>query len=44
MGLGIAIAKRLVMLSGGTFSIDSVPGTGTTITIAFSAARSAAAA
>jgi len=32
-GLGLAISKSLVELHGGTFTIDSVEGSGTTVTI-----------
>jgi two-component system, sensor histidine kinase and response regulator len=34
VGLGLAIARRLVELHDGQFAIDSAPGAGTTITIA----------
>ena len=39
-GLGLAIAKRLIELHGGLLDFKSVPGGGTTITIALPAARS----
>jgi signal transduction histidine kinase len=35
-GLGLAIAKRAVERAGGTISIDSAPGHGTTVTIRLS--------
>src|SRR5262249_13780449 len=38
MALGIAVAKRLIELQGGSFAIASVPGEGTQIEIKFSAA------
>jgi two-component system, OmpR family, sensor kinase len=38
-GLGLAIAKELLEAQGGTISIESVPGEGTTVTIRFLAAR-----
>ena len=39
-GLGLPLAKAFVELHQGAFQIESVPGRGTTITIAFPAARS----
>jgi two-component system sensor histidine kinase/response regulator len=36
-GLGLAIAKRLTELNGGTFSINSVPGRETRLTVSFPA-------
>ncbi len=36
-GLGLPLAKRLVELHGGTLSVDSAPGRGTTVTIALPA-------
>ena len=38
-GLGLSIAKALVELHGGTLSIKSVVGRGTTVTIALPPAR-----
>jgi two-component system cell cycle sensor histidine kinase PleC len=32
-GLGLPLARQLVQLHGGALEIDSVPGTGTTVTI-----------
>ncbi len=37
-GLGLAIAKELIEAQGGTITISSVPGEGTTVTIRFRAA------
>ena len=34
-GLGLPLSKSLVTLHGGTFALDSEPGTGTTITLRF---------
>ncbi|MGE5539609.1 MAG: ATP-binding protein [Gemmatimonas sp.] len=41
-GLGLPLAKRLVEMHGGTLSIDSAPGRGTTVTICLPRARVAA--
>lgn len=38
-GLGLAIAKELIEAQGGTISINSVPGEGTTVTLCFPAAH-----
>jgi signal transduction histidine kinase len=38
-GLGLAISSKLMHLHGGTLTIDSEPGTGTTVWIAFPASR-----
>ncbi|MGH2493124.1 MAG: sensor histidine kinase [Ktedonobacteraceae bacterium] len=38
-GLGLAIAKELIEAQGGSISIDSTPGEGTTVTLHFLAAR-----
>ncbi|MBL8671891.1 MAG: HAMP domain-containing histidine kinase [Alphaproteobacteria bacterium] len=38
-GLGLAITRRLVELHGGTISVASKPGQGTTMTLAFPATR-----
>jgi len=43
-GLGLVIAKRLIEMHGGTLTIESVLGAGTTMTISLPAARSASAA
>ena len=43
-GLGLPIAKQLVEMHGGTLSIDSAPGAGTTVTVVLPAARVMAAA
>jgi signal transduction histidine kinase len=40
-GLGLAIAKKLVELHGGELTIDSNPGTGSTVTVKLPAARAA---
>ncbi len=42
-GLGLAIARGVVQAHGGTVSIDSAPGSGTTVTVTLPAAVSAAA-
>ena len=34
-GLGMAIAKRNVELNGGTIAVESEPGVGTTVSLAF---------
>ncbi len=33
VGLGLALARELVLFSGGTLEIDSLPGQGTTVTV-----------
>jgi len=38
-GLGVPLVRELVALHGGTFTIDSVPDTRTTITVRFPAER-----
>ena len=38
-GLGLPLAKRLINLHGGTLSIESKPGLGTTVTILFPSER-----
>ena len=38
-GLGLAITRKLVMLHGGTLTIESVPSQGTTVRAIFPAAR-----
>lgn len=38
-GLGLSLVKSMVELHGGTVSIDSAPGTGTTVTVRFPAER-----
>jgi two-component system, OmpR family, sensor kinase len=38
-GLGLAIAKELIEAQGGSITIDSTPGVGTTVTLHFQAAR-----
>lgn len=38
-GLGLSLVKRLVELHGGTLSIQSTPGKGTTVTLKFPKAR-----
>jgi signal transduction histidine kinase/CheY-like chemotaxis protein len=40
-GLGLAICRRLCALMGGTITASSVPGSGTTITVAVTAAAAA---
>ncbi|HEU0000764.1 MAG TPA: ATP-binding protein, partial [Ktedonobacteraceae bacterium] len=39
-GLGLAIAKELIEAQGGSITIDSTPGEGTTVTLHLLAARS----
>ncbi len=38
-GIGLPLSKQLAELQGGTLSIDSAPGTGTTVTVTFPAER-----
>ena len=38
-GVGLPLSKQLVELQGGTLSIDSTPGAGTTVTVTFPAER-----
>ena len=38
-GLGLPLAKRLIEMHGGTLTIDSVPGQGTTVTVCLPASR-----
>lgn len=38
-GLGLAIAKELIEAQGGTITIDSIPGEGTTVTLHLQAAQ-----
>jgi PAS domain S-box-containing protein len=38
-GLGLAISRKLMMLHGGTLTVESIPGQGTAVWITFPAAR-----
>ncbi|MEQ8228233.1 MAG: PAS domain-containing sensor histidine kinase [Rhodospirillales bacterium] len=38
-GLGLSVSKQLMELHGGTLSLDSTPGKGTTVTVCFPAER-----